>query len=77
MAKPDPDAPIAIVGLSCRLPGGASNPDKLWDVLARGLASNGLDALRSWHRDYIAIDGNSLTPSCAVIQALQSDELDL
>lgn len=40
MAKPDPDAPIAIVGLSCRLPGGASNPDKLWDVLEGGDIGN-------------------------------------
>jgi hypothetical protein len=25
--------PIAIVGSSCRLPGGASSPSKLWDLL--------------------------------------------
>ncbi|KAL2164963.1 hypothetical protein VTH06DRAFT_259 [Thermothelomyces fergusii] len=25
--------PIAIVGIGCRLPGGASNPDKLWNLL--------------------------------------------
>jgi acyl transferase domain-containing protein len=27
--------PIAIVGIGCRLPGGASNPEKLWDLLSR------------------------------------------
>ncbi|KAF1739695.1 Compactin diketide synthase mokB [Beauveria bassiana] len=33
--------PIAIIGLSCRLPGGNSNPRKLWDFLERGgIASN-------------------------------------
>jgi rifamycin polyketide synthase module 1/2/3 len=30
------DEPIAIVGMSCRLPGGVSNPDELWELLARG-----------------------------------------
>ena len=28
--------PIAIVGLSCRLPGTATNPQKLWELLENG-----------------------------------------
>ena len=28
--------PIAIVGIGCRFPGGASSPTKLWDMLANG-----------------------------------------
>lgn len=28
---------IAIVGMSCRLPGGASDPEKFWEVLNQGL----------------------------------------
>ena len=28
--------PIAIVGLSCKFAGSASNPDKLWEMLAEG-----------------------------------------
>lgn len=27
---------LAIVGIGCRLPGDATNPDKLWDLLANG-----------------------------------------
>ncbi|KAF2257594.1 putative polyketide synthase [Lojkania enalia] len=28
--------PIAVIGMSCRFPGGASEPSRLWDVLSRG-----------------------------------------
>ena len=28
--------PIAVVGIACRLPGGANNPEKLWQMLAEG-----------------------------------------
>ncbi|KAF2753079.1 putative polyketide synthase [Pseudovirgaria hyperparasitica] len=31
-----PSIPIAIVGMSCRFSGGASNPQKLWDLVAQG-----------------------------------------
>lgn len=28
--------PIAVIGMSCKFSGGASNPEKLWDLLAAG-----------------------------------------
>nr|AXL05419.1 beta-ketoacyl synthase [uncultured bacterium] len=32
----DPDEPIAIVGMSCRLPGGVTGPDDLWHMVFEG-----------------------------------------
>lgn len=34
--RPQTQEPIAIIGMSCRFPGGADSPDALWQLLAQG-----------------------------------------
>ena len=44
--------PIAIVGMSCRYPGGATSPEQLWGMLARGAEGiTGFPEDRGWDTD--------------------------
>ncbi|MEU4303607.1 type I polyketide synthase, partial [Kitasatospora aureofaciens] len=48
----DADEPIAIVGMSCRFPGGADTPERLWELLAAGQdAVTALPDHRGWDID--------------------------
>ncbi|CAL9567433.1 hypothetical protein SUDANB58_04767 [Streptomyces sp. enrichment culture] len=50
----DPDEPIAIVGMSCRFPGGVTSPEELWELLAEGRDGvSTFPADRGWHIEEI------------------------
>ncbi len=49
--KPDEPEPLAIVGMSCRFPGGANSPEVFWQLL-----KNGVDAVAEVPRERWDID---------------------
>ncbi|WP_106194602.1 type I polyketide synthase [Umezawaea tangerina] len=59
-AVADNDDRIAIVAMSCRFPGGVTNPEELWDLLAEGRdAIGGFPTDRGWNIDYLTRASNA------------------
>lgn len=40
--------PIAVIGMGCRFPGGADNPQAYWDLLCRGTDAIGETPAERW-----------------------------
>ena len=43
--------PIAIVGIGCRLPGGADTPHRFWQLLADGVSATGAAPPDRWRAE--------------------------
>jgi acyl transferase domain-containing protein len=43
--------PIAIIGMGCRLPGGANSPEELWDMLYEGRSGHVPIPITRWNAD--------------------------
>ncbi|GLW99273.1 type I polyketide synthase [Microtetraspora sp. NBRC 16547] len=55
------DEPIAIIGMSCRYPGGVSTPEEFWELLAaRGDGISGFPRDRGWDLDLL--EGGGFVP---------------
>ncbi|KAI9149651.1 Highly reducing polyketide synthase SAT13 [Paramyrothecium foliicola] len=50
MSGPNP-IPLAIVGIGCRFPGDATNPEKLWDLIANGKSAWSKIPADRWNAD--------------------------
>ncbi|MER5363422.1 SDR family NAD(P)-dependent oxidoreductase, partial [Streptomyces sp. NPDC002785] len=63
------DEPIAIVGMSCRYPGGVTSPEELWQfVLGANDAISGFPTDRGWQLDGLQSDDQGAAGTSATIE---------
>ncbi|MGC9382879.1 beta-ketoacyl synthase N-terminal-like domain-containing protein, partial [Streptomyces sp. MH13] len=63
--------PIAIVGMACRFPGGVSDPDQLWGLVAEGRdAVSAFPADRGWDLDELTSSGASVAAEGGFLQGV-------
>nr|BAW35615.1 modular polyketide synthase [Streptomyces sp. RK95-74] len=63
------DEPIAIVGMSCRYPGGVSSPEELWQLVMGGTdAISGFPTDRGWQLDGLLGDDQGQAGTSATIE---------
>ena len=79
-SSPDPPAPpqtpIAVLGMSCRLPGGCNNPNDLWNFISQGsIASNKIPKSRFNVAGHF--DGSRMSGSMPSAGGMCLDEIDI
>jgi acyl transferase domain-containing protein/NAD(P)-dependent dehydrogenase (short-subunit alcohol dehydrogenase family)/acyl carrier protein len=73
--------PIALVGMACRLPGGADTPDRLWQLLCDGVETVG-DIPRdrwdsdAWYDPDLAVTGKTITRRGSFLDRIDGFDAD-
>ncbi|MFE5858910.1 beta-ketoacyl synthase N-terminal-like domain-containing protein, partial [Streptomyces sp. NPDC056500] len=76
-AAPVDNDPVVIVGMSCRLPGGVTSPDGLWQlVTGERDAISGFPADRGWDLEESDADARSYVPRGGFIQNVGGFDAD-
>jgi acyl carrier protein len=56
----DGNRPTAVIGMSCRFPGGIEGPSMFWDYISAGMSAAGAVPLSRWDTQYLSNCDNSL-----------------